>query len=234
MDDDGRRQGGIATGAEVALATAAAAGLDVCFANPGTTELGLVAALDRVPEVRVVLGLFEGVLSGAADGFARMARRPALGIYHLGPGFVNSLANQHNARRARSPIVNLIGDQATWHLAFDAPLTSDIDAVGGWAGTVHHVAWASTPEEHEQWRAKVAAGGARTTPVIDRFYFRSIYFREPSGVLFEIATLGPGFQVDEDPAHLGEALILPPAFEHLRPQVEAILTPITNPREGRA
>jgi len=127
------------TGAETTLRTALAAGIDVCFANPGTTELGLVAALDRVPEVRAVLGLFEGVLAGAADGYARMARRPALGIYHLGPGFVNGLANQHNARRAQSPLVNLIGDQATWHLAADAPLTSDIEAVGGWAGSVHRV-----------------------------------------------------------------------------------------------
>lgn len=127
------------TGAEVVLRSAAAAGIEVCFANPGTTELGLVAALDRVPEVRAVLGLFEGVLSGAADGYARMARRPALGVYHLGPGFVNALANVHNARRAQSPMVNVIGDQATWHLAADAPLTSDVGALGTWAGSVHAV-----------------------------------------------------------------------------------------------
>ena len=100
------------------------------------------------------------------------------------------------------------------------------------AGTVHHVAWASTMEEHEAWRARAQEGGAQPTPVIDRFWFRSIYFREPSGVLFEIATLGPGFATDEDPEHLGEALILPPAFEHLRSQVEPILTPITNPRDA--
>jgi glyoxalase family protein len=101
--------------------------------------------------------------------------------------------------------------------------------IGG-AGTVHHVAWASTMEEHEAWRERVEAAGARPTPVIDRFWFRSIYFREPSGVLFEIATLGPGFASDEDPEHLGEKLVLPPAFEHLREQVEAVLTPIANPR----
>ena len=99
------------------------------------------------------------------------------------------------------------------------------------AGTVHHVAWASTPEEHEQWREKVVSGGGRPTPVIDRFYFKSIYFREPSGVLFEIATLGPGFAVDEPAEHLGEKLSLPPDFEHLRPQVEANLRPITSPRQ---
>jgi glyoxalase family protein len=96
----------------------------------------------------------------------------------------------------------------------------------GGAGTVHHVAWASTMEDHEAWRERVASAGASPTPVIDRFWFRSIYFREPSGVLFEIATLGPGFTVDEDQEHLGEALILPPAFEHLRSQIEPILTPL--------
>ena len=84
------------------------------------------------------------------------------------------------------------------------------------AGAVHHVAWASPMDDHEQWQQRVAAAGLRPTPVIDRFWFRSIYFREPSGVLFEIATLGPGFGVDEDPEHLGEALVLPPDFEHLR------------------
>jgi glyoxalase family protein len=99
------------------------------------------------------------------------------------------------------------------------------------AGTVHHVAWASPQEEHEAWRAAVERAGARPTPVIDRFYFKSIYFREPSGVLFEIATLGPGFAVDEPAEHLGERLSLPPAFEHLRGQVEPLLTPLPNPRE---
>jgi glyoxalase family protein len=100
------------------------------------------------------------------------------------------------------------------------------------AGTVHHVAWASTAAEHESWRQRVIAAGAHPTPVIDRFYFRSIYFREPSGVLFEIATIGPGFTVDEPLEHLGEKLSLPPAFEHLRDQVEPTLTPLHNPRES--
>jgi glyoxalase family protein len=100
------------------------------------------------------------------------------------------------------------------------------------AGTVHHVAWASPPEEHEAWRAAVAQSGVRPTPIIDRFYFKSIYFREPSGVLFEIATLGPGFAVDEPAEHLGERLSLPPNFEHLREQVEPLLTPLPNPREA--
>ncbi len=112
--------------------------------------------------------------------------------------------------------------------AYDAPPADR--GIGG-AGTVHHVAWASTMEDHDAWQRAVAGAGLRPTPVIDRFWFRSIYFREPSGVLFEIATLGPGFSVDEDPDHLGEALILPPAFEHMRSEIEPVLTPITNPRE---
>jgi len=98
------------------------------------------------------------------------------------------------------------------------------------AGTVHHVAWSSTIEDHAAWREKVAAAGARPTPIIDRYYFRSIYFREPSGVLFEIATLGPGFATDEPLEHLGERISLPPNFEHLREQVERTLTPLPNPR----
>ena len=98
------------------------------------------------------------------------------------------------------------------------------------AGSVHHVAWASTLDEHEQWRDRAISAGAHPTPVIDRFYFRSIYFREPSGVLFEIATLGPGFTVDEPLEHLGEKLSLPPDFEHLRSEVEPNLRPVVNPR----
>jgi glyoxalase family protein len=103
--------------------------------------------------------------------------------------------------------------------------------VGG-AGTVHHVAWSSRMEDHEAWRERVARAGASPTPVIDRFYFRSIYFREPSGVLFEIATIGPGFTSDEPLETLGEALSLPPNYEHLREQLEPVLTPLPNPREA--
>ena len=103
------------------------------------------------------------------------------------------------------------------------------------AGTVHHVAFATRPEEHEAWQEQVARSGlARPTPVIDRFYFRSIYFREPNGVLFELATMGPGFGADEDPAHLGERLSLPPRFEHMREQVERTLTPLPDPRSRGA
>jgi acetolactate synthase-1/2/3 large subunit len=116
-------------GAEALIRTAAACGIEICFANPGTTEMQLVAALDAAPGVRPVLGLFEGVVTGAADGYARLTGKPALTLLHLGPGFANGIANLHNARRAHSPIVNLIGDQATWHLAADAPLTSDIESL---------------------------------------------------------------------------------------------------------
>jgi glyoxalase family protein len=100
----------------------------------------------------------------------------------------------------------------------------------GGAGTVHHVAWASRPEDHEAWRDRVQRGGGRPTPIINRFYFRSIYFREPSGVLFEIATIGPGFAVDEPRDHLGESLSLPPSLAHLRAELERVLTPLPNPR----
>jgi glyoxalase family protein len=101
------------------------------------------------------------------------------------------------------------------------------------AGTVHHVAWASPPEELEAWQQKVAASGqTHPTPIIDRHYFRSVYFREPSGVLFEIATIGPGFTVDEPIEHLGEKLSLTPQFEDLRDQIEPTLTPLRNPREN--
>jgi len=133
-------------GAESMLQVARRAGVDVCFANPGTTEMQLVAALDAVPGMRAVLGLFEGVCTGAADGYARMRGIPALTLLHLGPGLANGLANLHNARRAHSPIVNLVGDHATWHLGADAPLTSDIESLArpmsGWVRTVHTAAQA--------------------------------------------------------------------------------------------
>jgi len=120
------------------------------------------------------------------------------------------------------------GDTRGSFYVYDA--APEARGIGG-AGTVHHVAWASTLEDHVAWRDRVIDGGAAPTPVIDRFYFRSIYFREPSGVLFEIATIGPGFATDEPKEHLGERLSLPPAFEYLREQVEANLTPLPNPRD---
>src|ERR1022692_638437 len=131
-------------GAESLIRTLHAAGVEVCFTNPGTSEIHIVAALDKMPEMRCVLGLFEGVVTGAADGYARMAEKPACTLLHLGPGFANGVANLHNARRARSPIVNLIGDHATWHAGADAPLTSDIISlatpVSGWIRSVRNSA----------------------------------------------------------------------------------------------
>jgi acetolactate synthase-1/2/3 large subunit len=126
-------------GAESLVATLLAGGIELCFANPGTSEMHFVAALDRLPGVRCVLGLFEGVATGAADGYARMADRPAATLLHCGPGLANGLANLHNARRAGTPIVNLVGDQASHHRPLDAPLTADTEGwargVSGWVRT---------------------------------------------------------------------------------------------------
>jgi acetolactate synthase-1/2/3 large subunit len=123
-------------GARALLSTLVDADVDVCFANPGTSEMHFVAALDDVPSLRGVLCLFEGVATGAADGYARVAGRPAATLLHLGPGLGNGLANLHNARRARTPVVNIVGDHATYHTRYDAPLESDIAsiarAVSGW------------------------------------------------------------------------------------------------------
>ena len=117
-------------GADDLVHTLLAGGVEVCFTNPGTSEMHFVAALDRIDRMRCVLGLFEGVVTGAADGYYRIAGKPAATLLHLGPGLGNGLANLHNARRARSGIVNIVGDHATDHLANDSPLTSDIEALG--------------------------------------------------------------------------------------------------------
>jgi len=126
-------------GAQALIRTLVDAGVDVCFTNPGTSEMHFVAALDTVPEMRGVLALFEGVATGAADGYARMAGRPAGVLLHLGSGLGNGLANLHNARRAHSAVLNIVGDHATYHLRYDAPLTSDIatvaKGVSGWLRT---------------------------------------------------------------------------------------------------
>ena len=124
------------TGAESVLITAAHAGVEICFANPGTTELPLVAALDQLREIRPVLCLFEGVCTGAADGYGRVKGKPAMTILHLGPGLANGIANLHNARRARTPVVNIVGEHTTWLKPHDPPLNMDIEglakAIPGW------------------------------------------------------------------------------------------------------
>ena len=114
-------------GAESLVETLAAGGVEVCFANPGTSEMHFVAALDRTRRMRCVLGLFEGVVSGAADGYGRMAGKPACTLLHLAPGFGNAAANLHNARKARTPLLNIVGDHATFHAALDAPLAADVE-----------------------------------------------------------------------------------------------------------
>src|SRR6195952_5235146 len=126
-------------GAQAIIRTPVDAGVTTCFTNPGTSEMHFVAALDSVPEMRGVLGLFEGVVTGAADGYARMSGVPACTLLHLGPGLGNGLANLHNARRAASPLVNIVGDQATYHRPLDSPLTADTEGfargVSGWVRT---------------------------------------------------------------------------------------------------
>tara|TARA_B100002051_G_scaffold128809_1_gene122460 strand:- start:1358 stop:2920 length:1563 start_codon:yes stop_codon:yes gene_type:complete len=119
------------SGAESLVQTLVDSQVDVCFANPGTSEMHFVAALDTNPEMRCVLGLFEGIVTGAADGYGRMSGLPAATLTHLGPGFGNGWANLHNAKKARTPVVNVVGDHATYHRKYDAPLTSDVEGVAG-------------------------------------------------------------------------------------------------------
>jgi acetolactate synthase-1/2/3 large subunit len=148
-------------GAESLVQTLLGGGADVCFANPGTSEMHFVAALDRAPEMRCILGLFEGVVTGAADGYARMAEKPAVTLLHLGPGLANGLANLHNAKKASTPMVNIVGDHATYHRNFDAPLTSDIEMA---ARPFSH--WVKTSADAQSAAADAAAAllTARTPP----------------------------------------------------------------------
>lgn len=155
-------------GADVICETLIASGIEVCFANPGTSELHLVAGMERRADLRCVLGLFEGVVTGAADGYGRMTDKPAATLLHLGPGLGNGLANLHNARRAATPIVNIVGDHATHHLPFDAPLTSDIESLArpmsNWYGrveSVHHIA----PVVADACRAATSLPGIATLVV---------------------------------------------------------------------
>ncbi len=148
-------------GAESLVHTLLKSSVEVCFANPGTSEMHFVAALDRIPGMRCVLGLFEGVVTGAADGYARMAGKPAATLLHCGPGLANGLANLHNARRASTPIVNIVGDQATYHRPLDAPLTADTE---GWARPVSGWVRTATQAATVGRDAAVAVQAARTAP----------------------------------------------------------------------
>ncbi len=148
-------------GAESLVRTFIDAGVDTCFANPGTSEMHFVAALDRGAGMKCVLGLFEGVVTGAADGYARMADKPAVTLLHLGPGLGNGFANLHNARKAQTPIVNVVGEHATYHIEHDAPLTTDIEGI---ARTVSP--WVRTSKSSEDLAADGAAAlaAAQTHP----------------------------------------------------------------------
>ncbi len=178
-----------------------------------TEDEPLVAEHPEIPREHALQG-FDGVRAyGGAPDVSRRFLEETL-------AFESREGNEWESR----------GEQRGSWYAYDEP-----PAQGGiqGAGTVHHVAWASPIDEHDAWREQVAGGGASPTPVIDRFYFKSIYFREPSGVLFEIATIGPGFTADEPLEHLGERLSLPPDFEHLRERLEPVLTPLPDPRPAR-
>jgi glyoxalase family protein len=189
-------------------------GLDLEFAMVETDEEPLIADHPDIPAEHALQG-FDGVRAySLAPDASRMFLDTGMGFTAVSP------PHEWEASGA---------DRSSYYVYDQAP---DERPLGG-AGTVHHVAWASPIEEHEAWRERVSKAGASSTPVIDRFYFRSIYFREPSGVLFEIATIGPGFTADEPPQSLGERLALPPNYEHLREQLKDVLTPLPDPAAWR-
>ena len=185
-------------------------GLELEFAVVETDNEPLRASHPEIPEEHALLG-FDGVRTYTDDpdrsaGFLRDTM-----------GFTPESEGSWISR----------GDSRQSFYTYDpAPAQRGLSG----AGTVHHVAWSSPMDDHKAWRERVVAGGADVTPIIDRYWFRSIYFREPSGVLFEIATLGPGFTVDEPLETLGQALVLPPDYEHLREKLEPVLTPLPDPR----
>jgi acetolactate synthase I/II/III large subunit len=146
-------------GAELLLRTAVNAGIEICFANAGTTELPVVAAFDLVPGIHPVMALFEGVCTGGADGYGRVKGKPAVTLLHLGPGFANGIANLHNAKRARTPVINIIGQHTTWHIGADAPLTMDVEAL---AKTVS--AWSRTNSSVESLSKDFADAYAASMP----------------------------------------------------------------------
>ncbi len=180
-------------------------------------------------------GLEQELAVDASGDDPLIAEHPEVPAEHALRGFDGVRAYAQDAEQSRGLLEGALafapagdgwearGERRGGTYAYDPPPNGG--GIQG-AGTVHHVAWASPMDEHESWRDRVLRAGGRPTPVIDRFYFRSIYFREPSGVLFEIATIGPGFATDEPPESLGQKLALPPAYEHLRTQIEAAVTPL--------
>lgn len=187
-------------------------GLGLELRVDATNDPPLTARHPEIPEEHALMG-FDGVRAycGAPD--------LSLGLLEEALSF-EPRGEEENVWTAR-------GERRGSTYAYDDPPAQR--GLSG-AGTVHHVAWGCPPEEHEAWRDRVEAAGASVTPIIDRYYFKSIYFREPSGVLFEIATLGPGFAVDEPVESLGERLALPPNYEHLRERLKDVLTPLPDPR----
>jgi glyoxalase family protein len=179
-----------------------------------TRDEPLVAHHPEIPAELALQGFHE-VRAYSADP------EPSRALLEDTLGFTHARGTEWEAR----------GDQRGGSIVYDTP--PEKRPLQG-AGTVHHVAWATYPEDQDAWQRRMTEAGAPATPVIDRFYFRSIYFREPSGVLFELATLGPGFTVDEPVESLGEKLSLTPQFEHLRDQIEPKLTPLRNPRDAWA
>ena len=203
-----------ATRADGAVRFADPEGLEHALLVDDSGEPPLTAAAPDVPPEHALRG-FAGVRAYASDPAAGAALlRDTLGFAPAGDG-----------------AWRVAGDERSGTFAYDPPPGNR--GVPG-AGTVHHVAFATRPAEQDEWQRRVAAAGGRPTPVIDRFYFRSVYFREPSGVLFELATIGPGFAVDEPAEHLGEALSLPPAFKGHRAELERRLTPLPDVRAERA
>jgi glyoxalase family protein len=184
-------------------------GLGLELAVVDTDDEPLRAKHPDIPEEHALQG-FDGVRAYTADP----SRSSDL------------LSSTLNFERHSDDVWTARGERRGSFYIYDEAATAGVQ--GG--GTVHHVAWACPPEEHEEWRRRVVAAGMDVTPVIDRFYFKSIYFREPSGVLFEIATIGPGFDVDEPLESLGQELSLPPNYRHLRDELEKALTPLPDPR----
>jgi glyoxalase family protein len=190
-------------------------GLELELAATPTDDQPLAARADDIPPEHALLG-FDGVRAYGRDAGREQEHTILTGAM----GFDMTAPGEY-----------VLSGKRTATYGYDDPPA----AVGlQGAGTVHHIAWCDRDEEHAAWRGRLAAAGERPTPVIDRQYFLSIYFREPRGVLFELATPSPGFAIDEDPEHLGEQLRLPPEHEHLRDQLEATLTPLVNPRAKAA
>ena len=189
-------------------------GLDLELAVADSGDEPLAAAAEDIPSEYALLG-FDGVRAyGRPVGREERMLTEVMGFEMVSPGSYLLKGGRRHASYAHDDPPDRIGFQG--------------------AGTVHHIAWCDRDQDHEAWREHLARAGAHPTPIIDRQYFFSIYFREPRGVLFELATPSPGFATDEDPAHLGEELRLPPQYEHLRDRLEQSLTPLPNPRAKSA